>query len=222
MLPRRRSLLRIALALSAGPVLAAERSAKERALDEELLKAAELDRGSHVVTLLLRGADVNARDAKRQSALHIAIREESEHAVEGLLKDPLLDVNALNLNGETPLMLAALKGRLDWVKTLVKRGALINEPGWNALHYAASGPDNGVCAWLLSQGAEIDALSPNGTTALMMAAGYGSTLAFEALLAAGADVRLRNQQGMDAADFARRAGRTQLLEQLQSRGSAKR
>jgi len=182
--------------------------------EDELLIAAQRDDGKRVMVLMLRGADPNARNAKRQSALHVALSQESERALKSLLEHPGLDVNAINQAGETPLMLAALKGRVDWAESLVARGALVNEPGWNALHYAASGPSPDLVSWLVGKGAEIDALSPNGTTALMMAAGYGPLSSVERLLKAGADPTRRNQQGLSAADFARRAGHDRLAQQL--------
>lgn len=197
----------LGLAVLAGPGLAGP-------AEEELLIAALRDDGKRVMVLMLRGADPNASDAKRQTALHVALSQESERALKSLLEHPGLDVNVINQAGETPLMLAAIKGRLDWVQQLVTRGALINEAGWNALHYAASGPAPDVLSWLLAQGAQIEAESPNGTTALMMAAGYGPLTSVERLLKAGADPARRNQQGLTAADFARRAGRDRLAQQL--------
>ncbi len=180
----------------------------------ELHVAARSDHASTVMKLLLAGADPNARDGQRNTALHVAIREESGKAMETLLQSPATDVNAINQAGETPLMLAAIKGRLDWVRTLVQRGALVNDAGWTALHYAAAGPNEHVVRWLLEQGAEVDARSPNGTTPLMMAAGYGGLSGAEALIAAGADVTLRNDHQMSAADFARRAGQDELADRL--------
>lgn len=183
-------------------------------LTEQWLAAAQRDNAGLIMTLMLRGTDPNLRNAERQTALHLALRNEADKTVQTLLKHPGLDVNAINQAGETPLMLAALKARLDWMKALVARGALVNEPGWTALHYACSGPDRGAVRWLLEQGAEIDARSPNGSTPLMMAAGYGESSSVEVLLKAGADASLRNEQGMDAADFARRAGRDRVAEQI--------
>lgn len=60
---------------------------------------------------------------------------------------------------------------------------------------------------LLEHHAYIDAESPNKTTPLMMAAQYGQFEVLELLLEEGADASLRNQQGLNAIDFARRAGR---------------
>lgn len=180
----------------------------------EMQQAVRFDHGRRVMTLLLAGADANERDAQRNTLLHLALREESGQALEALLKSPSVDVNAINQAGETPVMMAALKGRLDWVKALVQRGALINDAGWTALHYAASGTHEEVVRWLISQGADLNARSPNGTTPLMMAAGYGGISSAEVLLEAGADAALRNDHGMTAADFARRAGQDDLAVRL--------
>ena len=180
----------------------------------ELHVAARNDHASTVMSLLLKGVDPNVRDAQRNTALHVAIREESGKAFEALLKSPGTNVMAINQAGETPVMLAAIKGRLDWVQALVAKGALINEPGWSALHYAAAGPNEQVVRWLVQQGAELDARSPNGTTPLMMAAGYGGLSGAEILIEAGADVTLLNDQRLSAADFARRAGQDEMADKL--------
>lgn len=183
---------------------------------DDLVLAAELDDGRAVSQMVAAGVDPNALDARGRNALAIAIKEDSDKAVKSLLAAPTLALNARSKSGETPLMLAAIKGRLDWVQAMVKRGASINQEGWTPLHYACSGPDNGVAAWLISQGAEINARSPNGSTPLMLAAGYGALDLTPVLLKAGADVSLRNQQGMNAADFARKADRERILKQLEA------
>lgn len=183
---------------------------------EDLLNAAMRDDGYRIDVLLRRGGDPNVRDELGQTPLHIALKDDGDKAVKSLLNHPALDVNAVNAAGETPLMLAALKGRLDTARLLVQRGAQINREGWTPLHYACSGPDEGVAAWLLSQGAEIDARSPNGSTPLMMASGYGGLTTAEQLLKAGAKAQLQNQQGLRAADFAERAGRDRFAKLLRA------
>lgn len=205
----RRGILALALAAGLSP-------ARADSLNDDLIWAARRDDGHRLMNLLLRGADPNARDERGQSALLIALKEESEKALKSLMAHPGLDVNLANPAGETPLMLAALRGRLDWAQALLKRGAAVNRPGWTPLHYACSGPDEGLVDWLLLQGAEIDARSPNGSTPLMLAAGYGGISSAERLLKAGADARLRNEQGQTAADFAERAGRDRLARQLRA------
>lgn len=187
---------------------------------KDLMMAASRDQPSFVMKLLLAGIDPNQADAQRNTALHTAIMEESERVVKLLIEYPQVDVNAINQAGETPVMLAALRGRLAWVQALVQRGALINEAGFTALHYACSGPDNGVTRWLVEQGAELDARSPNGSTPLMMAAGYGSPDSLEVLLLAGANPRLSNDKGLTAMDFARQSGRPELVRRLEAAGDA--
>jgi ankyrin repeat protein len=211
-----------ALSLAGAVCAGAEADNASAKAAAELFEAARLDHGRSITTLLLRGADPNPRDAQHNTPLHIALREESEGALRALLQHPGTDVGAINQAGETPLMLAALKGRLAWAKLLVERGAPVNEPGWNALHYAAAGPEPKLVSWLLDRGARVDARSPNGTTALMMAAGYGGITSAELLLKAGADARLRNEPGLDAAEFARKAGRDELAAQLQRAARADR
>ena len=64
--------------------------------------------------------------------------------------------------------------------------------------------------YLLAEGANINAVSPNGTTALMMAVREGKCSTALLLIARGADVNLRNENGASALDWAearRRAGR---------------
>ncbi|RTL46949.1 MAG: ankyrin repeat domain-containing protein [Burkholderiales bacterium] len=181
---------------------------------DDLVIAAELNDGRAVLALLLKGVDPNLPDARGRKALFIATREESLRALDSLLASPLLKLDEANAQGETPLMIAAIRGSLPAVQALVKRGAAVNRPGWTPLHYACSGPDNGVAAFLIAQGAELNARSENGTTPLMMAARYGNSDLVPLLLKAGAEPRAANEQELTAADFADRGGRDVLAKQL--------
>ena len=182
---------------------------------EDFFRSIYRDDPRGVTTLLLRGFDPNTLDPNGRSAMHLALRLESYRAAEALVSGPGFEVDAQNASGETPLMLAALKGQLRLCQRLAERGAAINRPGWSPLHYAASAPETtAVIDWLLSQGAAVNARSTNGSTPLMMAARYGSFDAVDRLLQAGADQWLINQQGQSAADFARTAGRDELAARL--------
>ena len=181
---------------------------------EDFFSAVATDNAGTVATLLQRGFDPNSRDEKAQTALYLALREGSSRVAELLLAHADLQPDLANAAGETALMMAALKGRLPAMASLVRRGARIERDGWTPLHYAATGQEPHAVDWLLGQGARVDARSPNGSTALMMAARYGSEAAVELLLARGADARLRNERGMDAADFARSAGRESLAAKV--------
>jgi len=184
---------------------------------DDFFRAVRTDNGSGVASLLERGFDPNARDESGQPALSLAVREGSDRVVDVLLRNPQLDLNARNSVGETPLMFAALKGRFELAQRMIEQGASIRQDGWNPLHYAASGPEPKIVALLLQRGAPIEARSPNGTTALMMAARYGSEQSVTLLLEQHADASARNERGMNAADFARSADREALAKRLESR-----
>jgi uncharacterized protein len=202
----------LALVAAQGALAAGDGAAKLR----DWMRLIELDAARDVRRWLQEGQDPNVIGANGHAGLHWALMNQSGGAVAALLADPRTDVEAPNARGESPLMLAALRGRLDWVQQLVARGAQIDpEPGarrWRALHYAASGESVAVVTWLLEQGASMDARSPNGSTAVMLAWGYGPVDAGVLLLQRGASQQLRNDVGLQAWDFAQRAGRADLAK----------
>ena len=179
---------------------------------EDFFAAIQQDNPGVIRQLLNRGFDANTVDPKGQHGLYLALQQPSPKAAQVLLDWPKTNVNVLNANGESPLMLAAIKGDLDMVAALIKKDADVNKTGWTPLHYAASKGHLAIMNLLLENHAYIDAESPNGTTPLMMAAQYGTGPAVQLLLDAGADPLLKNQQGLTAIDFARRASRTESID----------
>jgi len=182
---------------------------------EDFFKGVEMDQADTVGTLLQRGFDPNATDAQGNPALLLALKNESPKVFRLLMTHPAIKVDPANVHGETPLMMAALRGAVDACRLLIERGAQVNREGWTPLHYAASGPSAEAVKLLIASGARIDSPSPNGTTALMMAARYGNEDSVLALLAAKADPGLRNERAMSAADFARSAGRDKLADRIE-------
>jgi ankyrin repeat protein len=181
---------------------------------EDFFKAIEMDDGRTISGLIRRGFDANSPSVSGQTPLFLALRSGSHQAAAALFTASDLKVDQANEANETALMMAALRGQLEWCKRLVERGAALNREGWTPLHYAATGPNPLVTAYLLEMRAAVDAPSPNGTTPLMMAARYGHEDSVRLLLAANANPRLRNQKDLSAADFARDAGREALAQQL--------
>lgn len=179
---------------------------------EDFFVAIKRDDPKTITALLARGFDPNTPSPQGQDGLFMALREDSLKAAVALIDWPKTKVESRTAQDESPLMMAALKGHLEITRKLVIRDADVNKTGWTPLHYAATNGHLAVMELLLEHHAYIDAGSPNGTTPLMMAAHYGSPAAVKLLLDAGADPRLKNQQGLTAIDFARRANREDAAE----------
>jgi uncharacterized protein len=180
----------------------------------EFFRAVNIDRPQIVRDLVGQGFDPNTLSEQGQTALYLALRDESAGVASALLDMDKVAVTVRNKAGETALMMAALKQNLPAMRLLLARGAVVNQDGWTPLHYAATGGNLAALDLLLAQGAALDARSPNGSTPLMMAARYGSEEGARLLLQRGAHPGLRNEQQLSAGDFARDAHRLKLAEQL--------
>lgn len=181
---------------------------------EDFFRAVNVDNAETVKNLLERGFDPNSVSEQGQVGLFVALRDGSPRVASALIADPRTAIDTASANGETPVMMAALRGDVLWTTRLLERGALLNRSGWTALHYAATGPGTAVVSLLLGRGAAIEAPSPNGTTPLMMAARYGPEDTVDLLLSRGASLTARNIQGLTVADFARLSGRDKLATRL--------
>lgn len=181
---------------------------------EDYFSAIKRDDASKVQELLKRGFDANTTDSKGLGGLYLALVEPSPKVAQVLIAWPKTNVNKLNPKGESPLMMAAIKGYADLAQKLITRDADVNKTGWTPLHYAASSGQVVIMTMLIESNAYIDAESPNGTTPLMMAAMYGTPAAVKLLLEEGADTQMKNQQGLTALQFAQRAKRQDVAEAI--------
>ena len=144
--------------------------------------AAEAGRTDLVAFALDNGADIEARDTRpqRSRALHLAI-EGGHYPAVRLLLERGADANAVDADGDTPLMVAA-DARDDPLMgvELIGAGADVNASradGWTALVAAP------------------DAVDDAGRSALLLAAEDGSLESVEALLRNGADPNRRAANG---------------------------
>jgi len=184
---------------------------------EDFFAAVKHDDVAEIQRLAQRGFDLNTINRRGEHALFLAMRDDAEKVAGFLLDQPSVQVEVRTPNDESPLMMAALKGRLALATRLIEREAEVNKPGWAPLHYAATdagGQAPAMVRLLLEHHAYIDAESPNGTTPLMMAAHYGNPTVVKILLEEGADPSIKNQQGLTAIDFARRANRAEVVETI--------
>ncbi len=176
--------------------------------------ALENDRPNIIEQEFIRGANPNAVDSQGNPSLMLAMRSQSWKVVDALLANRRTDVNIENQSRETPMMYLALMGETDRLRALQARGGQVNRVGWSPLHYAASKGHEDTVRYLLSQKAIVNAPSPDGTSPLMMAALSGKRVVVDLLLAAGADPKMQNAQGLSPADWARSANHEQLASYL--------
>jgi uncharacterized protein len=142
-------------------------------LDRELIAAAERGDLPSVQALIARGANVNAKDQKQDSAFLIA----SANGHTALVKATLAagaDLNSTNRYGGTGLIPACHHGHLDTVRLLLTTKIDVNHVnnlGWTALLEAVILGDGGpthteIVRELLAHGADPRIADRDGVTAL--------------------------------------------------------
>lgn len=129
------------------------------------------------------------------------------------------DVNACNVDGFTPLHLAAMFGRTEAARALLGGGADLHAPSRNPqaatpLHSALGGRQWNTARLLLERGADVNAAQPGGWTPLLLAVREGEAEMVAELLSRGADPHARTEDGESAADLARENGHEALLGQF--------
>jgi ankyrin repeat protein len=185
---------------------------------EDFIIAVNNDRVGQVKEFLAKGIDPNTVGPNGEPVLVLAARANYTGTVDALLAAKA-NVNARSAVGDSAIMAAALNGHLDLVRKLRQRGADIGGTGWTPLIYAATGGHDAIVEYLIAEGADVNAVSPNGTSALMMAVreGKGSTVGL--LIAKGADVNHKNQQGATALAWATRGNEQAMAAQLRRAGA---
>jgi ankyrin repeat protein len=159
----------------------------------EAIKKGDLDA---VRALVSQGIDVNGRAGDGATALHWAVYNENQEAIELLLRAHAT-VNAANELGVTPLWVASSNGSSAIVARLVQAGAnpdLAPATGGTPLMVVSRRGDVASAKLLLSYGADVNANEDaNGQTALMWAVAEHHQEIVAVLLEAGADVHARSK-----------------------------
>ena len=185
---------------------------------DDFVFAISNDRVPLVKELLAKGVDPNSVGPNGEPALVMAARAGYTGTIDVLLAAKA-NVNAKSAFGDTAIMAASLNGHLEIVRKLRARGAQIDGAGWTPLIYAATGGHDAVVTYLLTEGANVNAVSPNDTSALMMAVREGKQSTVTLLLAKGANVNQRNHNGATALAWALRGNEPAMTEQLRRAGA---
>ncbi|KAL6364056.1 hypothetical protein LRP88_03489 [Fusarium phalaenopsidis] len=167
--------------------------------------AARLGQPEMVQLLLNHGADINDKDNDSYSVVHTAVNAGEYQALDLLLKygadvesgDPEADlpppitlgarasVNYAPEGTQSPLFAAAYQGTdIEKAKFLLSKGADINwtwTDGWTVLHASCDAPE--FVSLILEHGADINAISNDYGTVLIMAARWGHINIIRAIIA---------------------------------------
>ncbi|MES0491541.1 MAG: ankyrin repeat domain-containing protein [Leptospirales bacterium] len=149
--------------------------------------------------LLESGADINAVDEAGETPLFTAIMVGYSDIVHYLIQHGA-HVNQRSKKGFLPTLIAADRGHLAILKNLHRNGARLHQPssdGFTPL-MAASKMHPEVVRYLLENGADVNAVTNYGGTALMVAVHTGNQEITELLLEHGAKVGLltKNKRGV--------------------------
>ncbi|MCA9422817.1 MAG: ankyrin repeat domain-containing protein [Nitrospira sp.] len=157
-----------------------------------------------IVDLLLnKGAEINARGNRGETPLYVATYYCHENVIRALLERGANFTFKFKNDNEfsmTPLLIASASGCDPTIlKELLKAGADANgiddQFGWSPLIFAANIGNLKTVGILLCAGGIVNHQAYDGITALIAAAGKGSKEVVQALLAAGADQKIRANQG---------------------------
>jgi quinoprotein dehydrogenase-associated probable ABC transporter substrate-binding protein len=119
-----------------------------------------------------------------------AILADDKFRAEYLLTKHHADINAIDLQGDTPLAKAIEQRYPEMVVFLVEHGADVNKrdrDGWTPIMMAAYADDAASVKLLSSKGADVNATNNQKLTALGVASQYSKNKAALALIEAGAD-----------------------------------
>lgn len=187
---------------------------------EAPIHIAAQNRRSDLIELLLKHkADPDLADSDGMTPLLYAVMRNHVPSIQ-VLAGGGAKLSKPGRDGHAPILIALLEGRLFAAQALVEQGIDVNArsgaeqltplmvlasqlaPQQRVTRIAGGPSPNELASLLISKGADVNAQSQQGVTALMIAAGHDNTPLIGLLAQAGAAFQLRNSAGQTAADVA--------------------
>lgn len=198
-----------------------------KAMNENLIQAAERGDTALVQQLLKQGAAINSRDAQGRTPVMAATHGNRVDTVQALIGAGA-DINIQDNLKDNPFLYAGAEGLLDVLKLTIAAGAstkITNRYGGTALIPAAERGHVEVVNELLTHtDVAINHINNLGWTALLEAIILGDggprrTEVVRLLIQAGADVNLADGNGVTPLAHARQRGYKAMIELLQKAGA---
>ncbi|XP_048244354.1 serine/threonine-protein phosphatase 6 regulatory ankyrin repeat subunit B-like isoform X2 [Haliotis rufescens] len=188
-------------------------------LNRLLLVAAESGSSDILVYLLREGADINTRDKGMQNIFHLVCKSGMEKTLVVLLtrKPGKNVINSVDVNGRTPVMVAAALGSEGCFKLLQTTSNLKvkDKHGSGIIHLACRGGNTAIVQHVLSP-SNINSRGVHGWTAVMAAAVTGHQSVFDLLVSNQADLTLVDTYGDSLLHVACRGGNTAIVQHVLS------
>ena len=165
---------------------------------------------------------VGTSDIHGNTPLHQAVFNGQSETVRILLSTSDDMLNIPNDEGETPLIIACMKGNLIVAKLLIDAGADVNKAllnGNTPLHFAAWSGNKFVGRDLIGASAQIDAQNENGETPLILAAREGNNEFVALLVEHQANVNQADNFQRTALYYAGERGYNEITEILLAAGA---
>ncbi|XP_048244191.1 serine/threonine-protein phosphatase 6 regulatory ankyrin repeat subunit C-like isoform X2 [Haliotis rufescens] len=188
-------------------------------LNRLLLVAAESGSSDILVYLLQEGADINTSDKNMQTIFHLVSKSGMEKTLKVLLtrKPGNNVINSVDVNGRTPVMVAAHTGSEGCFKLLqtISNLNVKDKYSYEIIHLASFRGAKAIVQHVLSP-SNINSRGTHGYTPVMVTAVSGHQSVFDLLVSNQADLTLVDTHGDSLLHLACRCGNTAIVQHVLS------
>lgn len=184
--------------------------------DSPLFWAATFDRREVAELLLVRGADANEKDKRGRTPLHAAAERDAKATAE-LLISRGAEASARDDAGLTPLHASIAAARTALIDAAAARLAS-DSPDAHDSPAKIVGRARDMADLLAARGADVNARTTSGLSALHLSAWDDTRPLLEVLIARGADLNAADAKGRTPLALARDRGQKKAAELLVSKG----